>query len=451
MGALASRGNATARRRFDAWSPACVRIACRPMPAGRAQRLLDPCLAAAAGALLWAGANALVPAAAAPFPGHGERFAAMAADPLAFDGAFPHRVLWPLLARGAAACGLDAVGFSALCNGLLLAVVCHVVRARAGRAVDGLLAAAAVAASGGVLVYQTMACFSDPLNLALLLLAAHWAARPARLWGCVLVGALSHELMLFFVPWLSWLRLRHGGSWRRDGLAGALVVAAYGGWRLFVAAQAPPGGYGAGYYVENNFWAPWLLPALLALWLLVAIVEFGPLLAVVAAGWRVGLSSVGGRAGLSLFVAGVLPLLWFAYDVMRFAALLAVPLALCAADLLRAGGHRARIALVALVTAAAATYVWQHPVPSQQGGAAFTRITADVLQLAAPHVQPGAPVAFAPAMGITGELLARHAWTCAAAAAALVGAGVLGMLLARYVGSASVGGSAPDTRRNASP
>jgi uncharacterized protein involved in exopolysaccharide biosynthesis len=60
-------------------------------------------------------------------------------------------------------------------------------------------------------------------------------------------------------------------------------------------------------------------------------------------------------------------------------------------------------------------------------------------------------VAFAPAMGNTVELLARHAWTFAAAAAALVGAGVLGMLLARYVGSASVGGSAPDTRRNASP
>lgn len=422
------------------------------MLAGRAQRLLDPCFAAVAGALLWAGANALVPAAAAPFPGHGERFAAMAADPLAFDGAFPHRVLWPLLARGAAACGLDVVGFSALCNGLLLAVVCHVVRARTGRAVDGLLAGAAVAVSGGVLVYQAMACFSDPLNLALLLLAAHWAARPWRLWPCALLGALSHELTLFFLPWLFWLRFRRGGTLRADAYVGAaLVVAAYGGWRLFVAAQAPPGGYGAGYYVENNFWAPWLLPALWALWLLVAVAEFGPLLAVVAAGWRVRAAAVGGRAGLLLFVAGVPPLMWFAYDVMRFAALFAVPLTLCAADLLRVGGGRARAVLTALVVAAAATYAWQHPIAAQQGGAAFTRVTGDVLQLAAPHVRPGEAVAFTPAMAITGELAARHAWTFAATAAALVGAGALGLLFARYVGSASAAGSAPDTRRNASP
>lgn len=421
------------------------------MPAGRAQRLLDLCLAAVAGALLLALAQWLVPAAAAPFPGHGERFAVMAQAPLAFAGAFPHRVLWPLLARGAAACGLDAVGFSALCNGLLLAVVFLVVRARAGRAIDAGLAAAAVAVSGGVLVYQSMACFSDPLNLALLLLAAHHVARPAVSWPLVLLGALSHELTLFFGPWLFWLRLRHGGSWRGDGLAGALVVAAYAGWRLFVDAQAPPGGYDASYYVANNFWAPWLLPALWALWLLVAVAEFGPLLAVVAAGWRSGAAAVGGRVGLLLFVVGVLPLMWFAYDVMRFAALLAVPLALCAADLLRAGGSRARVALAALVVAGAATYAWQHPVPSQQGGAAFTRVSADVLQLAAPHVRPGEPVAFAPAMAVTGELFARHAGAFLAVAAALVGLAVAGVVLARYTGSASAAGSAPDTRRNASP
>lgn len=421
------------------------------MPAGRAQRLLDLCLAAVAGALLLALAQWLVPAAAAPFPGHGERFAAMAQAPLAFGGAFPHRVLWPLLARGAAACGLDAVGFSALCNGLLLAVVFHVVRARSGRSLDAGLAAAAVAVSGGVLVYQTMACFSDPLNLALLLLAAHWAARPGRLWACALLGALSHELMLFFGPWLFWLRLRHGGSWRGDGLAGALVVAAYAGWRMFVDAQAPPGGYDASYYVANNFWAPWLLPALWALWLLVALAEFGPLLAIVAAGWRTGAATVGGRVGLLLFVVGVLPLMWFAYDVMRFAALLAVPLALCAADLLRAGGVRARLALGAFAAASAATYVWQHPVATEQGGAAFTRVSADVLLLAAPHVRPGEPMAFAPAMAVTGELFARHAGAFVAVAAALAGVVALGLLLARYVASASAGGSAPDTRRNASP
>jgi hypothetical protein len=90
-------------------------------------------------------------------------------------------------------------------------------------------------------------------------------------------------------------------------------------------------------------------------------------------------------------------------------------------------------------------------VPSQQGGAAFTRVSGDVLQLAAPHVQPGAPVAIAPAMAITGQLFARHAGAFLAVAAGLVAVVVLGALVARYVGSASAAGSAPATRRNASP
>ncbi|MBM3973081.1 MAG: hypothetical protein FJ301_03155 [Planctomycetes bacterium] len=103
------------------------------------------------------------------------------------------------------------------------------------------------------------------------------------------------------------------------------------------------------------------------------------------------------------------------------------------------------------------TYAFEHPVASQQGGATFTRVSGDVLQLAAPHVPPRQegvppqPVPLAPAMAVTGELLARHAGTFVAVAAALVGAGALGLLLARYVASASAAGSAPDTRRNASP
>ena len=44
------------------------------------------------GALLLA-SELLVPGAGAPFPGHGERFAAMAADPFTFEGPFPQRLL----------------------------------------------------------------------------------------------------------------------------------------------------------------------------------------------------------------------------------------------------------------------------------------------------------------------------------------------------------------------
>jgi hypothetical protein len=417
------------------------------MTAG-AKRLLGlPFAAVVGGALLWLVADRLVAPATAPFPGHGERFAAMAQAPLQFAGAFPHRVLWPLLARGASAFGCGPVAFSHLCNGLLIAVAFFVARARVGRIVDALLVAAAVACSGGVLVYQSMACFSDPLNLALLLLAAHFAARPAVFWPLVLLGALSHELTFFFGPWLYWLRLQNGGGVVRDGVAGVLVVAAYAGWRRFVDAQAPPGGYDASYYVANNFWAPWLLPALWALWLLVVVVEFGPLLALLPAAARRGAAAMGGRVGLLLFALGVLPLMVFAYDVMRFAALAAVPVALAAGDLLRAGGARARVAVAGLAAAAAATYVWQHPVAAQQGGAVFTRVSADVLQLAAPHVRPGEPMACEPAMAMSRELLARHAGVAAAVVVACVACVALGALVARYTGSASAAGSDPRTQR----
>jgi hypothetical protein len=396
----------------------------------RSRPWLDPLLAVLVGAGLLLVVHGLVPPAAAPFPGHGARFAAMVAAPFAFAGEFPHRVLWPLLAHVAGWFGLGPVAWSHVTNGALLAVVFWFARRRGLSSLDAGLVAAAIASSGAVLVYhQPMACFSDTLNLLLLVLQLHFAARPAVFWPLVLVAALSHELALFFAPWLLWLRTRHGGSWLRDGAWLAAVVGLYAGWRLWVNTHGG-GSYGFSYYFENMIWVPWGLPALWALWGLVVLVEFGPLLVPVVRGFRGDELELGGRRGALLYVACLLPLMVLAYDVMRFATFWLLPVLTGAIALLRA--RHGRALCLGLVVAAIACHRWQHPEPSQQGGAAFTRLSGDILALLPSHY----PMTFDKGLSMSAELLGRGAdiwWAALGAVVAVVG---LGLALARWTGAA---------------
>ncbi|MCU0864097.1 MAG: hypothetical protein MUC36_09910 [Planctomycetes bacterium] len=405
----------------------------------RSRPWLDLVLAALVGAALLLAAGWLVPPAAAPFPGHGARFAAMVEAPFGFTGEFPHRVLWPLLAHLAGWLGLGPVAASQAASGALLAVVFWFARRRGLAALDAGLVAAAIAASGALLVYQPMACFSDPLNLLLLVLQLHFAARPAVFWPLVLLAALSHELALFFAPWLLWLRTRHGGSWWRDGAWLAAVTGLYGGWRMYVSTHGS-GSYGFSYYFENMIWVPWGLPLLWSLWGLVVLVEFGPLLVTVVRGFRRDELELGGRRGALLYVACLLPLMVLAYDVMRFATFWLLPVLTGVIALLR--GKHGRPLFLGILLAAIACYRWQHPEPSQQGGAAFTRLSGEILALLPSHY----PLTFDKGVSLSGELLRRGAdiwWAALAAVVVIVG---LGLALARYTGSASSPGSAPRTR-----
>src|SRR5436190_2273883 len=126
-----------------------------------ARALADWLVAACAGAVLLWLSNRLVPPAPVPFPGHGERFVEMAADPFAFTGMFPQRILWPVLAHVAGWLGVGPIGFSQLCNGALLAVVIWFCRRRGVTWLGAALVGAAVAVSGAVLVYKPMTCLSD--------------------------------------------------------------------------------------------------------------------------------------------------------------------------------------------------------------------------------------------------------------------------------------------------
>lgn len=406
--------------------------ASEPLPA-RPHAALVWLAALATGAVLWWLACWIVPPAAAPFAGHGERFAEMAADPLAFDGEFPQRLLWPLLAWLAGFVGVSVVAFSHATSALLLAVVGWFVWRRTGRYLDALLVAAAVATSGAVLVYQQMPCFSDQLTLASFLLLVHFRDRPVVFWPLVLLSALSHELVFFFWPWLVYLRCRNGGTWWREGLLLAATLAAY------LAFRAPlSGNYDSSYYLDKAFWLPWLLPALWSVWALVTLVEFGPLLVAVA--WGTGRDGalarrdgLGGRWGAWLYLAGALLLMVLAYDVMRWATFAMLPLVLAATALVGARGGR--LVLAALVAAAPFCYRWLHPIPSHVGGRHFTEVAGTIgeLVIAPVHADGGKRVGLADAFDMSWQLLTRWPWLAAATLGALVGIFALGRLLRRGV------------------
>src|SRR5262245_28700657 len=186
----------------------------------RGRKYLISWLAAAAvgAVVLWL-SDLLQPPSAVAFAGHGEYFQAMTVDPLSLHGAFPHRILWPLLAHLLGLGGPRAPVFSQVCNGAFLAVVFWFCRQRGARVLDALLVTGACAATGAVLVYKPMACYSDTLMFLLLLLAVHFVARPVVFWGLVLLASSSHEMVFFFAPWLVYLRCQAGGLPKREVFA----------------------------------------------------------------------------------------------------------------------------------------------------------------------------------------------------------------------------------------
>ena len=415
----------------------------------RSQQLVSWLAAAAVGAIVLWLSDWLQPPAAVAFKGHGEYFQEMTVDPLSLHGAFPHRILWPLLAHFTGLGGPRAPVFSQVCNAALLATVFWFCRQRGAKAADALLVTGAVAATGAVLVYKPMACFSDPLMFLGLLLAVYFVARPAVYWVLVLLAALAHEMVFFFAPWLVYLRCQVGGPWQREALGLGGVVAVYAAWRLVVRAGATGVAYDSLYYWKHNFWVPWGMPALLALWAFVLLVEFGPLLAIVVWAWRRGELGMG-RWGPWLYLAGILPMMLLAYDVMRFAALAFLPLVLGSIAFVRT--VRGRSTLAVLIVSSIASYAWLHPVPGQQGGAEFTRISGEILSLLPGRVEVDQPMSLSNAASFTYELLLRT-WPVVRAscvATALVVAA--GLWLLRSAPLVQVpAGQEPRTSRNASP
>ncbi len=304
-----------------------------------------------------------------PFPGHGDYFAAQAADPFSLVGRFPQRILWPVLAWCAGKVGIGPAAFSPVCSGALLAVVFWFCREHGARLADALLVTVAVAATGAVQLYQVMTCHSDTLNWILLLLLVHHARRPAVFWPLVLLSALSHEMVFSLAPWLVWLRCRSGGRPGRELLLLLAVGAVYAAWSKFVRTYGSGQSFDALYYIREN----WLVLGTLGLWVLwglLLLVEFGPLLTIVAWGWRRDLG-LGGPAGTWIYTVCVLGMMAFAYDVQRFSCYAFLPLVLASLRWFAAGGSRALYS--ALLATGVGTYVAFHWIPGQAGGWPYER------------------------------------------------------------------------------
>ncbi len=410
-------------------------------------RPLDWLLALLGGVvLLWA-SNLLVAPSAVPFAGHGERFVAMVDAPFAFRGEFPQRILWPLLAHVAGWFGLGVLAFSHACNAALLAGVVLFVRSRGLGWAETVLLATAVAGTGMVQVFKQVTCMSDSLNLLLMLAILGVAHRRAWFWGLVLLASFSHENVFFFTPWLWWQRRQHGAGWSSELPWFAAAFALHVAWRAFVTAQSGGGSYGFAYYLKNCFWAPWLLPALWFLWLLVTLAEFGPLLVVLVFGARTGRK---GAIDSGLFLSSVLSLMVLAYDVMRWAAFLGLPLVVYGVELLRR--PRGRAVFAGLAVAAIAVHAWQHPADSLAGGKTFTHVAPSMFaRVAQLHGQgklkAGEPMAFADAWWVTREGFAEQWLVALVVLIGTLAVVAAGFVLARYLpGPATAsGGSEPRT------
>jgi hypothetical protein len=257
------------------------------------KHLISWLAAAAVGAIVLWLSDWLQPPSAVAFEGHGVYFQQMTVDPLSLHGAFPHRILWPLLAHYTGLGGPRAPVFSQVCNGAFLAVVFWFCRQRGAKLADALLVTGACAATGAVLVYKPMACYSDTLMFLVLLLAVHFVARPGAFWCLVLLASLAHEMVFFFAPWLVYVRCRAGGVLRREALALGGVFAVYAAWRFVVRAGATGVAYDSLYY-----WRKQLLGAVGHAGALGALgVHVAGRVRAVARGRRVGMAARGVRHG----------------------------------------------------------------------------------------------------------------------------------------------------------
>jgi hypothetical protein len=324
--------------------------------------------AAAAGALVLGAAALMTVPSTTPFAGHGHDFALQSADPLSLTGAFPQRILWPLLAWATGLEGGRSPIFSQVCNWLLLATVFWFCRRRGAVAANALLITLAVGLTGAVQLYQVLTCHSDTLNWVLMLLLVHHVSRPLVFWPLVLLTALSHEMIFFFAPWLLYVRREAGGRLPLEIASLAAVVAIYQGWRLFVKGVGKVQGYDVAYYLHNH-WLPWGTPGLWLLWIMLLLVEFGPLLAVIGWAWRTDRLGVvpgrSGRWGPWLYLACTLSLMVFAYDVHRFASYAFLPLVLGSLRFLELPSSRP--VYVVLLGATVVSYVAMHWVPLAGG------------------------------------------------------------------------------------
>ena len=279
----------------------------------------------------------------------GEQWQAMSKDPFALYGQFPHRVLAPFVAW-LIGCGGD--GYLAFTHGLHVALLASVfftvVRLR-GRYIDACLITFAIAITAPVQLYkQHWSGYTDPLCYSLFLWMMLVARQPFVFWALFLANLMNHELAVFMVPWLWFLRRRQDSRWRLDLVCMAVALAIYAGFYLWVKSKADQT-YSVDYFLKN----PLFPGGTFAVWNLAAVhytCAFGPVLAVLA--WHQHTNrQQGERWHLWLTVLGILVIFCIAFDWARHSNLLLIPLVVAATRFLAVGNqHRCIFAGVLVLT-----------------------------------------------------------------------------------------------------
>jgi hypothetical protein len=149
------------------------------------------------------------------------------------------------------------------------------------------------------------------------------ARRPVVMWSLLLVNLANHELAVFLVPWLWFLRRREDSRWQLDGICLGVVLAIYAGFYFWVKANVVET-YSVDYFMAN----PLFPGGSMVVWNLAAVhytCAFGPLLAVLA--WHQHTKNqTGERWHLWLVGLGIFVIFCIAFDWARHSNLILLPL-----------------------------------------------------------------------------------------------------------------------------
>jgi hypothetical protein len=291
--------------------------------------------------------------------GFGLQWQMMAKAPLELPGQLPHRILMPLLANWCG-CGGDRefLWFVRGLGALLLVVVCLFCRRRGASLVDSALVTVAVALTAAIQMYkQHWVGYADPLQYSLFFVAWLCAGRPLLFWVLFLVNLLTHELAVFLLPWLLFIRreasrLGRSPFGRRDVVYAGVALGVYAAFYLWVQSRAPQQLFSAAYFASH----PLFPGGSVTVWLLALVhyvVAFGPILAVVA--WHQQACRDRDRWHLWLVGLGIFAIFGIAFDWQRHTNLIILPFVLASVRFL-AAGHRA-IYVVLLGAGAAAMQI----------------------------------------------------------------------------------------------
>jgi hypothetical protein len=315
---------------------------------------VDALAALAIGVAAWWASCALVPPAGAAL-GFGTQWQVMSERPFDFYGQLPHRWLAPLLAWATGLGGASWVFFTRLLSVLLLAMVYLTCRRRGALAIDAALVVAAVAVISPNQMYkQVWVGYPDALAYALCFGKLLLARRPIAFWALFFLNLNNHELAVFLLPWLWYLRHEAGGSRKIDVVGASAALLAYGAFYLLVRAKAKA------LFTFDYFASHPLFPGgtfvVLALVLVHYTLAFGPQLAVLS--WCVHSPAYRSeRRQFLLVLAAIVGIFCIAFDWTRHCHLLVVPLVLAAQRFLQAGRRLLFVLLVA-VGAVAMAFVW---------------------------------------------------------------------------------------------